>query len=82
MQRKRQFHTTIQRRTFFDRKILHYGSSRAVALGKVIPKDWEYVRIGIIEKNPATIAITITRLKVTETHAQNTKTNKGNRQNP
>lgn len=82
MQRKRHFQTTVQRRTFFDRKVLHYGQSRAVSLGKVIPKDWEYVRIGVIDKNPATVTIAITRLKVTESHAQNTTANKENRQNP
>jgi hypothetical protein len=82
MQSKRQFHTAAKRRSFFDRKVLTYGSSRTVSLSKVIPKDWTYVRIGIVEKNPNQTTITITKLTVSESHAQNPQTNKTNRQNP
>ena len=82
MQANRQFHTAAKRRTFFDRKVLHYGQSRAVSLGKVIPKEWTYVRIKIIDKDPATVTIAITRLMVSESHAQTPNPNKTNRQNP
>ena len=50
MQRKRQFQTAAQRRLFFDRKVLKYGHSRSLSLGKILPKDWDYVRIRIIEQ--------------------------------
>jgi len=79
---KRQFHTAAKRRSFFDRKVLTYGSSRTVSMSKVIPKDWTYVRVGIIDKNPNTVTLTITKLMVSESHAQNPQTNKTNRQNP
>ena len=82
MQSKRQFHTAAKRRTFFDRKVIHYGSSRTISLSKVIPKDWGYVRINIVEKTPNQATITITKLTVSESHAQNPQTNKTNRQNP
>jgi hypothetical protein len=82
MQSKRQFHTAAKRRSFFDRKVLTYGSSRTVSLSKVIPKDWTYVRIGIVYKDINAVTITITKLMVSESHAQNTQTNKTNRQNP
>jgi hypothetical protein len=82
MQPKRQFQTAAKRRSFFDRKVLTYGSSRTVSMSKVIPKDWTYVRVGIIDKNPNNVTITITKLMVSESHAQNPQTNKTNRQNP
>jgi len=81
MQAKRQFHTAAKRRTFFDRKVIHYGASRTISLSKVIPKDWSYVRISIVEKNPISATITITKLMVSESHAQNPQINKGDRQN-
>jgi hypothetical protein len=82
MQPKRQFHTALKRRTFFDRRVLTYGSSRTVSMSKFIPKDWKYVRISLVDKNPNSVTITITKLNVSESHAQNPQTNKTNRQNP
>jgi len=82
MQSKRQFHTAAKRRTFFDRKVIHWGASRTVSLSKVIPKDWEYIRISIVEKTPNQTTLTFTKLLVSESHAQNPQTNKGDRQNP
>lgn len=81
-QASKQFHTAAKRRTFFDRKVLHYGQSRAISLGKVIPKEWQYVRVGIIDKTPNIITVTFTRLLVSESHAQTIKPNQTNRQNP
>jgi len=82
MQNKRQFHTAPKRRTFFDRKVLKYGASRTVSMSKFIPEDWQYVRISVVEKNPNTVTLTITKLLVSESHAQNPQTHKTNRQNP
>lgn len=81
MQPKRQFHTQAKRRTFFDRKVLKYGASRTVSMSKFIPKDWQYVRVSIVHKDPNSVTLTITKLMVSESHAQNPQTNKGDRQN-
>lgn len=82
MQAKRQFHTAAKRRTFFDRKVIHYGASRTISLSKVIPEDWAYVRVCAIDKNPNSVTIIITKLMVSESHAQDTQTDKGDRPHP
>ena len=76
MHNPRQFHTRATPRTFFDRKIVQYGYGRTIALGKVLPKDWQYVRVTINNKDDCTITLTLTKLKVSETHAQNSKDDK------
>ena len=48
-------------------------------MSKFIPEDWQYVRVSVVEKNPNSVTLTITKLLVSESHAQNTKTNKGDR---
>jgi hypothetical protein len=79
---ERQFQTAAQRRTFFDRKVLHYGYSRTVALGKIIPKEWKYVRIHLIESTPRTLTINIEKLYGELNHAHNKKNDKTDRHNP
>lgn len=76
MQDKKQFHITAERRTFFDRKVLHYGSSRTVAIGKIIPADWPYVRMTILAKKDNTITVQLDKLFMGVSHARDTKTNK------
>jgi len=82
MPAKRQFHVSTQKRTFFDRKVLNYGYSRTIALGKIIPKEWKYVRIRLIDQTPVTLTINIEKLYGEKNYAHNTKNDKTNRQNP
>ena len=82
MQAKRQFHVTAERRTFFDRKVLNYGSSRTVAMGKIIPKEWPYVRMTIIKQEANMLTVTIEKLYLGVEHARGTKTDKAGRQDP
>ena len=82
MQAKRQFHVSAEKRTFFDRKVLHYGSSRTIAMGKIIPKDWEYIRMAIVEQAYNTVTVKIERQYLGPYHARNPKTNKTSGQNP
>lgn len=62
MQRKHQFNTSAKKRTFFDRKVITYGYSRSVSMGKVIPADWTYVRVTIIEQDKSHILVAFDKL--------------------
>jgi hypothetical protein len=74
LHRQRQFQTAATRRSFFDRKVLKYGYSRTIALGKVVPKDWRYVRVVIISKDRSKIVLELTKLLGDEPSAQTQKT--------
>lgn len=80
MQARKQFHVGAQRRTFFDRKVLKYGYSRTIALGKVIPKDWQYVRITILVKDKSHVSLDLTKLTAVESRAQDTIPDTRNRE--
>jgi len=82
MEQRKQFHVTPQKRAFFDRKVLTYGYSRTVSMGKIIPKDWTYVRLSVQSSDHNHIVLLISKLMGREPYAQNTQTNKGDRQNP
>jgi len=81
MQRKHQFQTAAQRRTFFDRKVLKYGHSHSLSLGKILPKDWDYVRLRIVEQTEKHITLSIELLWRDVPIAFNTKANKTSGQN-
>ena len=71
----KQFHVSSSKRTFFDRKVLHYGYSRTLSMGKIIPKGWLYVRLTIIAQDKNTLTVNIEKLMGDSKHALNTKTN-------
>jgi len=60
--RKRQFKGAPTKRTFFDRKVQETGYTSTLSMGKIIPKDWTYVRITPLHKNKTTITIRIDKL--------------------
>lgn len=64
--RKRQFKGTSKPRTFFDRKVRQVGYTRYVALGKLIPEGWTYVRLTPLNQTPTTIEVLIERLELTK----------------
>jgi len=43
--RKRQFRGTSKPKKHYDLKIWHIGYSRVLAVSRLIPKDWIYVRV-------------------------------------
>jgi len=71
---KRQFRGTSKPKTTYDRKVRPAGFTRYVAMGKVIPEDWQYVRLTLLNRTPTSIEILIERLLGRKNHAQ-TKTN-------
>lgn len=75
----KQFHVSAERRTFFDRKVLHYGYSRTLSMGKIIPREWEYVRIRIKAETPRVLEISIERLRGAKDDARVTKNDKADR---
>jgi hypothetical protein len=77
----KQFKGTGKPKTFFDRKIRPAGYTRYVALGKVLPEDWEYVRLTVINKTPNTIELLIQKLLGAQNHAQVKTDNTTSQQN-
>jgi len=49
-------------RTFFERRVGHYGYSTTLSLGKAVPWDWTYVRIVILEKTDVDVTIRVEKL--------------------
>lgn len=46
--RKRQFRTTSKPKDHYDKKIRHTGrdgAGRTLAVGRIIPKNWQYIRV-------------------------------------
>jgi len=74
--RRRKFSGTSRPRTFYDRKVLAHGYGRQLSLGRIIPKDWRYVRIQIISKTTNEITLKITKLLGAEINAPTKTTNK------
>lgn len=46
----------------YDRKVIHTPTARMLALSRIIPKDWGYVRIWEAEKSDKVITIMIEKL--------------------
>ena len=59
---KRQFKGTSVPKTFYDRRVRLVGYTRVVSLGKIIPEDWAYVRMRVLNKTPDTIEVLFTKL--------------------
>jgi hypothetical protein len=76
---KKQFRTPRQPRRIYDRKVLKYGASRTLALSKVIPESWQYVRIRIVKKEENRILVSFEKLLGAEELAQATEVNKGSK---
>lgn len=70
---KRQFKGGRGKRPFYDRKVRTQGFSRIIALGKVIPRDWRYVRIAVQSKNHNHVVLVISKLLGAEINAKDTR---------
>ena len=60
--RKRQFKGTGERRTFFDRKVRKVGYSRVLSMSKLIPEDWAWVRMRVLNKTNDAVEVLFTKL--------------------
>jgi len=66
---------------FFDRKVQAYGYTRALSLGKVLPKDWRYVRIYVTKATENEVHLVIRKLLGVEANACPPKISARSRQN-
>lgn len=79
--RKRQFKGGAKPRTYYDRKIRRSGFSRILAVTKLIPKSWEFIRIYTGPPVEDSLILYIEKLYGTNNNAQNTRTHKKSEQN-
>lgn len=70
----RQFKGTSKPKEHYDRKVRKVGYTIYVALGKVIPEGWDYIRITPLNRTPNTIEVLFEKLLGSQNNAQ-TKTN-------
>lgn len=61
-------------RNFFDRKVQNTGYTRTLSIGKIIPKEWKYVRLTVIEKTNTYVVVKIDKLLGENTYAHITST--------
>lgn len=71
---KGKFTGTYHKRKSFDRKVVPLGNTRVLSLGKVIPKEWIYVRITPLNRTAKSIELLVELLLTREQNAQ-TKAN-------
>jgi len=57
MKNKKIFKGTSKPKTVYDRRVIKWGNSRVVALGRIIPSNWLFVRVRIIEKTENSITL-------------------------
>jgi len=70
--RKKIWRGTYEYDRFYDRKILKYGHSRVMAISRLIPKDWDLVRIYPLEKGTDYVIIGVRVLVRKNEKAQTT----------
>ena len=68
--RPKQFKGTSKRRTFFDRKVRKVGYSRVLSMTKVVPEDWAYVRIIMMNRTSDAVEVLLEKLMGVEELAQ------------
>lgn len=69
-------------RTFYDRRLRKSGNTRTIAVGKVLPHTWDFVRIRTLKEGDGYAIIKFSRLSVVETNASVGKADKTSKQNP
>jgi len=64
---------------FYDRKVLRTGYGATISVGRLIPKDWRYVRLTLLNKTEDTVTIEIRCLLRNNTNAHTKKTRKNSK---
>lgn len=47
---------------FYPRKVVKQGSSRTIAVGKILPADWLVVRIVVVERSNNSYVLRLDRI--------------------
>ena len=63
-------------RQSYDRKVRNVGYTRYIAMGKIVPEGWQYVRLTPLNRTTNSVEILIEKLLGRENNAQTTTTNK------
>ena len=80
MAQARQFKRTSKKKQHLDRQVRRVGNTSYIALGKIIPKSWVFVRIITLKKTEKELQIRIEKLYGSENNAQDTTADKGSEQ--
>jgi len=54
--------TSNPKNEIFYRKVSEYGNSRMLALSRIIPENWKYVRIQKVESNENYVVVKIEKV--------------------
>ena len=64
----------------YIRKVMHTGTTRLLSLGKVIPKDWNYVKIHVEYEDDGNIYLCLEKMWNSEDDAQDNDSDKTDKQ--
>lgn len=78
--KQRQFKGTSKPRTFFDRFVRRVGGTAYIALGKLIPNDYYFVRTEVIDRDENSVTIKVTKLLEISNNASNSTNHKTSKQ--
>jgi len=81
MSKKRQFRGTAKPPKHYDRKVLRYGYSAMISMGRLIPKNWAWARVTPLEQSEKVLVIRIERLRMVKNNTPNKETGEKREQN-
>jgi hypothetical protein len=58
---------------FYDRKVIRSGFGATISVGKILPKNWRYVRLWLLEQEKDYVLIRIDRLLENHDYAPSRK---------
>ncbi len=69
---KKQFKGTSIPKAFYDRKVRIVGYSRVLSVSKILPEDWLYVRMRVLNKLDGAVEVLFTKLmgREDDTHTE------------
>ena len=59
---KKQFKGASRKPDFYDRKVIHSTAARLLAITKIIPEDWIYVRMWKMKQTKKAVTVIIEKL--------------------
>jgi len=81
-ERKRLFKGTSKSKAFYNLRIYHSGASRVLAVTKLLPGHWIFVRVQATITSPDKVMLEVTKLAENGKLAQVTSTNQTGKREP
>lgn len=78
---KKQFKGGVKPRTHFDKKLISSGNTKYLAMGKLLPKDWQYVRCEVKRRDKNAVSLRITKLYGENNDTRTKRANQKGKQN-